>query len=80
MFAKWLPVIGLRGRVVVLVSLAHDHNVVAATEGVGVHLDGVKVGVGVAALCLVGRTAVIIPNWKLLDTFRNRIKSFSFRS
>ena len=73
------PVVGLCGGVVVLVSLAHHHHVVTAAEGVGVHLDGVEVGVGVAALRLVGRAPVIIPDRKFINTFRRRVKSFSFR-
>ena len=72
--------IGLCGGVVVLVSLTHHHHVVAATEGVGVHLDGVEVGVGVAALRLIGRAPVIVPDGKFRNTLRHRVKSFSFRS
>ena len=72
--------IGLCGGVVVLVSLTHHHHVVAATEGVGIHLDGVEVGVGVAALRLIGRASIIIPDRKFINTFRRRVESFSFRS
>ena len=46
--------IGLSWGVVPLVGLAHHHHVVPASEGVGVHLDGVEVGVGVLALRLIG--------------------------
>ena len=72
--------IGLCGGVVVLVSLTHHHHVVTATKGVGVHLDGVEVGVGVTALSLIGRAPVIIPDGKFRNTFRHRVKGFSFRS
>ena len=72
--------ISLSRGVVVLVSLAHHHHVVAATEGVGVHLDRVEVGVGVTALRLVCRASVIIPDRKFGNTFRHRVKGFSFRS
>ena len=72
--------VGLCGGVVVLVSLTHHHHVVAAAERVRVHLDGVEVGVGVAALRLIGRASIIIPDRKFINTFRRRVESFSFRS
>ena len=72
--------VGLCGGVVVLESLAHYHHVVAAAERVRVHLDGVEVGVGVAALRLIGRASIIIPDRKFINTFRRRVESFSFRS
>ena len=66
--------------VVILVCLTHHHHVVAATEGVGVHLDRVEVGVGVTALRLVCGAPVIIPDRKFRNTFRHGVKGFSFRS
>jgi hypothetical protein len=44
--------VGIGWLLVVLVGLAHDENVVAPPEGVGVHLDGVQVRVRVPALSL----------------------------
>jgi hypothetical protein len=44
--------VGVGGLLVVLVGLAHDENVVPPPEGVGVHLHGVQVRVGVPALSL----------------------------
>ncbi len=44
--------VGVCRLLVVLVSLAHDENVVAPPEGVGVHLHGVEVGVRIPSLCL----------------------------
>ena len=70
--------IGLCGGVVVFVSLAHHHHVVTATEWVGVHLDGVEVGVRVTALSLIGGAPVIIPDWQILDTFRSFVQSLGF--
>ena len=48
----WLsrPVVGVGGLLVVFVCLAHHEDVVSTSEGVGVHLDRVQVGVRVAAL------------------------------
>ena len=48
----YLAMVGVRWLLVVLVCLAHDEDVVAPPEGVGVHLDRVQVGVRVSPLCL----------------------------
>ena len=47
-----LAMVGVCWLLVVLVCLAHDEDVVAPPEGVGVHLDRVQVGVRVSPLCL----------------------------
>ena len=44
------PVVGVGGLLVVFVGLAHHEDVVSTSEGVGVHLHRVQVGVRVAAL------------------------------
>merc|ERR1711963_412620 len=56
------PVVGLSRLLVVLVRLAHHHDVAAAPERILVHLDRVQVRVRVAALSLIARAPVIIPN------------------
>merc|ERR1711936_1448466 len=48
-----LPLVRLRLLLVVLVRLAHHHDVLASPEWVGVELDWVKVGVRVGPLSLV---------------------------
>merc|ERR1719219_978185 len=65
-----LPLVGVSGKLVVLVGLAQDQDVVASSEGVRVDLHRVKVSVGVGALGLVCGAPVIVPDWKILDTFR----------
>ena len=57
-----VPVVGVSGLLVVLVSLTHHQDVVPASEGVRVDLDRVEVGVGVGSLRLVGGAAVIVPD------------------
>ena len=64
----YLPVVCVCGLLVVLVCLAHHEDVVTPSEGVGVDLDGVQVGVGVGALGLVGGAAVIVPDGEVLHT------------
>jgi len=49
-----LPVVGVCGLLVVLVGFTHHHDVVSTSEWIRVDLDGVKVGVGVLSLSLVG--------------------------
>ena len=66
----FLPSVGLCGQLVVLVGLAQNQDVVAASEGVGVDLDGVEVGVGVGPLRLVAGAPVIVPDWKIFHTLR----------
>ena len=65
-----LPLVGVRGELVVLVGLAEDQDIVASSEGVRVDLHRVKVSVGVGALGLVGGAPVIVPDWKLINIFR----------
>ena len=60
-----LPLVGLRGRLVVLEGLAEDELVVAATEGVLVHGHWRQVRVRVLALGLARRGAVIVPDGQL---------------
>ena len=68
-------VVRLRRLLVVLVGLAHHQDVVAAPEGVGVDLDGVKVGVGVGPLRLVAGAPVIVPDWKIFHSLRFGVQS-----
>ena len=75
---SWLyvvPVVCVCGLLVVLVCLAHHEDVVTPSEGVGVDLDGVQVGVGVGALSLVGRAAIIVPDGEVLHTVRLLLKT-----
>merc|ERR1740128_242421 len=60
-----LSVVGLCGLLVVLVSLAHHHDVLSSPEWIGVDLDGVQVGVAVLPLSLVGGATVIVPDGQL---------------
>ena len=66
----FLPSVCLCRQFVVLVGLAQNQDVVAASEGVGVDLDGVEVGVGVGPLRLVAGAPVIVPDWKIFHTLR----------
>lgn len=51
------------------VGFAHDKDVVAATEGVGVECHWAKVDIGVVARSLVGGGAVEVPFGKIFDGF-----------
>ena len=68
--AAQLAVVGGGGSLVVLVGLAHHHDVVSTSEGIRVDLAGVEVGVGVAALRLVGGAPVIVPDGQVLHAPR----------
>ena len=74
------PVVGLCGGVVVLVSLTHHHQVVAAAERVRVHLDGVEVGVRVGALRLISGAPVVVPYRQLGNILGLTLQSLSLGS
>merc|ERR1711936_1224194 len=56
------PVVGLSRLLVVLVRLAHHHDVVAAPERILVHLYRVQVRVRVTAFSLIARAPIIVPD------------------
>ena len=65
---------------VVLESLAHHQDVVAASEWIRIDLDRVKVSVRVAALCLVGGAAVIVPDGQVRHTLGLGVQSLGLGS
>ena len=72
-----LTVVGAGGSLVVLVGLAHHHDVLSTSDGIRVDLAGVKVGVGVTALRLVGGAPVIVPDGKIGHRFWGLVQGLS---
>merc|ERR1712165_512098 len=62
-----LPLVGLSLLLVVLVGLAHHHDVLATPEGVRVEFDWVEVGIGVGSFSLVTRRSIVVPDWEVSD-------------
>ena len=59
--------------------LTHDENVVAETEGVGIHCDGSEVDIGIVARSLAGRGAVEVPFGKFFDVFRGLVQGLALK-
>lgn len=57
------------------VGLAHDEDVVAQAEGVGVEGDGAEVDIGVVAGSLARRRAIEVPLWEVLDLAGELVES-----
>ena len=74
-----LAMVGVCWFLVVLVSIAHNKNVVSSPEWVGVQLDWVEVGVRVGTFRLVCGASIIVPDGKFRYIFWLFLKSFSFR-
>ena len=72
-----LAVVGPRGSLVVLVGLAHHHDVLSTSDGIRVDLAGVEVSVGVTALRLVGGAPVIVPDGKVGHRFWGLVQGLS---
>ena len=75
-----VPVVGVSGLFVVLEGLAHHQDVVAASEWIRIDLDRVEVSVRVAALCLVGGAAIIVPDGQVRHTLRLGVQSLGLGS
>ena len=79
-FLGSFPMVGLGWSVVILECLTHHHDVVSTSEWIWIHLDWMKIGVGVTSFCLIGGTSIIIPDWQILDTCWLAFKSFGLVS
>ena len=75
-----VPVVGVSGLFVVLECLAHHQDVVTPSEWIRIDLDRVEVRVRVAALCLVGGAAVIVPDGQVRHTLRLGVQSLGLGS
>ena len=74
------PVVGVSGLFVVLECLTHHQDVVAASEWIRIDLDRVEASVRVAALCLVGGAAVIVPDGQVRHTLGLGVQSLCLGS
>ena len=52
---------------IVVPGLAHDEDVVATAERIGIHGNGAEVDIGVVAGGLAGRGAIEVPFWEIVD-------------
>ena len=57
-----LPLVGLHGLVLVVVSVAHDEEVIPLGEGAGVHLDWMDVHIAVVASSLAEQFVINLKN------------------
>lgn len=60
---------------IVLVGVAHDQDVVAASKRILVHGHRIQIGVRVAALRLIARAAIVVPHGQLCKVEMNKDQS-----